>query len=96
MATVRYTFSLDALKDAGVVKWLDSQPNTSAAVREALKAYVEKPTNAELGAKLDEILNAIQTARWTSPLPEEARESQGNEPEAAIRGFDKMLGKFGA
>jgi hypothetical protein len=95
MASVRYTFSLDALKDAEVVKWLDSQPNTSAAVRAALKAYVEKPSNADLSAKLDEILNVIQTARWTSPIPE-TREPQGDEPEAAIRGFGRMVDKFGA
>ena len=95
MASVRYTFSLDALKDVEVVRWLDSQPNTSAAVREALRAYVEKPTNADLNAKLDEILNAIQTVRWTSPVPE-PREPQGEEPEAALKGFGRLVDKFGA
>jgi hypothetical protein len=94
VASVRYTFSLDALKDAEVVKWLDSQPNTSAAVRAALKAYVEKPTNADLNTKLDEILNAIQTARWTSPVPE-PQEPQGEEPEAAVNGFRRMKDRFG-
>lgn len=95
MASVRYTFSLDALKDAEVVKWLDSQPNTSAAVRAALKAYVEKPTNADLNTKLDEILNAIQTARWTAPISE-PQEPQGDEPEVAVKGFGRMVDKFGA
>jgi hypothetical protein len=94
MATVRYTFTLDAVKDAGVVRWLDSQPNTSAAIREALKAYVGKPTNAELGAKLDEVLNAIQTARLVTSSPAQPEASQGGEPAAAVEGFSKMLKRF--
>lgn len=92
MASVRYTFSLDAIKDTKIVKWLDSQPNTSAAVREALKAYVERPTSAELGARLDEILNAIQSARLMAPMPQEPTE--GGEPQKAIEGFDRMVEKF--
>lgn len=94
MASVRYTFSLDALKDAKVVKWLDSQPNISAAVREVLNAHVEGPTNANLGAKLDEILNAIQTARLVRPAPQQEG-PQGDEPEAAVAGFGRMLQRFG-
>lgn len=93
MASVRYTFTLDAIKDADVVRWLDSQPNTSAAIREALKAYVEKPTNAELGAKLDEVLNAIQTARLVTPAQAEEK-PQRDEPEAAAKGFEKMMKRF--
>lgn len=92
MASVRFTFTLHPVTDSKVVNWLMSQPNTSAAVREALKAYIEKPTPAELGAKLDEILNAIQSARLTAPMPQEIQE--GGEPQAAIEGFGRMVEKF--
>jgi len=92
MASVRFTFTLHPVTDSNVVTWLMSQPNTSAAVREALKAYIEKPTAAELGAKLDEILNAIQTARLVAPTPQVAIE--GEEPQAAIEGFDRMRERF--
>jgi hypothetical protein len=93
MASVRYSFTLDAVKDVNVIRWLDSQPNTSAAVREALKAYTEKPTNADLAAKLDDILNAFQTAQWVAHAP--AQIESGDEPAAAVAGFEKMLQKFG-
>lgn len=92
MASVRFTFTLHPVTDSKVITWLLSQPNTSAAVREALRAYIEKPTPAELGAKLDEILNAIQTARLAAPMPQEPQE--GGEPQKAIEGFDKMLERF--
>lgn len=92
-SSVRYSFTLNAITDSKVVFWLDSQPNTSAAIREALTAYVEKPTHADLGAKLDDILNAIQAARWVTPT--EKAEPQGDEPLAAVAGFEKMCQKFG-
>jgi len=94
MASVRYTFTLDPVKDVGVIKWLDSQPNTSAAIRAALEAYIERPTHADIGARLDEILNAIQTARWVTPISEPDQVPQG-EPTAAVKGFEKVLQKFG-
>ena len=93
MASVRFTFTLHPVTDSKVVTWLMSQPNTSAAVREALKAYVEKPTPAELGTKLDEILNAIQSARLMTPMPQQEPQ-EGGEPQAAIEGFDRMVEKF--
>jgi pyrroline-5-carboxylate reductase len=93
MPSVRYSFTLDAVKDINVIRWLDSQPNTSAAVREGLKAYIEKPTNADLAAKLDEILNAFQTVQWVATTP--AQIEGGDEPAAAVAGFEKMLQKFG-
>lgn len=92
MASVRFTFTLHPVTDSKVITWLLSQPNTSAAVREALKAYVEKPTPAELGAKLDEILNTIQTARLAAPMPQGPQE--GGEPQAALDGFGRMVEKF--
>ena len=33
MAAVRYSFSLDPIKDADLVRWLEMQANTSAAIR---------------------------------------------------------------
>lgn len=92
MATVRYTFTLDAIQDADVVRWLALQPNVSAAVRTALKAYVTRPTHADLGNKLDEMLSAIRGIRVVAAhdLPKE----DGGEPARAATGLDRMLGKF--
>ena len=94
MATVRYTFTLDAIQDADVVRWLALQPNVSAAVRQALKAYVERPTHADLGDKLDEVLSAIRGIRVVEvgDLPQEGG---GSEPAKAATGLDRMVGKFG-
>lgn len=94
MPSVRYSFTLDALKDVDVIRWLDSQSNTSAAVREALKSYVEKPSNADLSLKLDEILNAIQTAQLVTPVEQPQPASSQAEPEIAVKGLKKMIQKF--
>jgi len=96
MATVRYTFALDAIQDADVVRWLALQPNVSAAIRAALVAYVDRPTHADLSEKLDEVLSALQGMRFVSAgsLPQ-AQEATG-EPVRAATGLGRMLDKFGA
>lgn len=95
MATVRYTFTLDAIQDADVVRWLALQPNVSAAVRQALKAYIERPTHADLGDKLDEVLGAIRGMRFVSAVDLPQGEEAGGEPTKAAAGLDRMVGKFG-
>ena len=92
-AKVRYTFALDAIKDADVIRWLELQGNTSAAIRGALKAFLARPNHDDLSRKLDEVLTAIRTLRFIGPP--EPQEGEGrSEPERAARGLDRMVGKF--
>jgi len=92
MAAVRYTFTLSAVKDADVVRWLELQPNISAAIREALKAYVQRPTHYDLSHKMDEVLTAVRALRYVGAS--EPVEGGGEEPEKAAEGLDEMIAKF--
>lgn len=92
-AKVRYTFALDAIKDADVIRWLELQGNTSAAIRGALKAFLARPNHDDLDRKLNEILAAVKTARFVALEPQEGEGR--SEPERAARGLDRMVGKFG-
>ena len=93
MAAVRYSFSLDPIKDADLVRWLEVQANTSAAIREAIKSYVERPTHRELGIKLDRVLDALRNVRVVTPQMPAPDDEQG-EPAAARRGLDAMKARF--
>jgi Arc/MetJ-type ribon-helix-helix transcriptional regulator len=57
MSTVRKSFTLDAERDAALLAWLDAQPNTSEAIRDALRAAFDA-RNA--GATLGDVLQAIE------------------------------------
>jgi len=91
-AKVRYTFALDAINDAEVIRWLEMQGNTSAAIREALKAFVNRPNHDDLSRKLDEVLTTVRTLRFVGPA--EAREEGQGEPEKAARGLGRMVDRF--
>ena len=93
MAAVRYSFSLDPIKDVDLVRWLEMQANTSAAIREALKSYVDRPTHGELGTKLDRVLDALRNVRVVTPQVPVPDKEQG-EPAAARRGLDAMKARF--
>jgi len=92
-AKVRYTFALDAIKDAEVIRWLEMQGNTSAAIRGALKAFVNRPNHDDLSRKLDEVLTAVRTLRFVGPAEAQEGEGQG-EPEKAARGLGRMVDRF--
>lgn len=53
--TVRRTFTLDDERDADILSRLDAEENTSAVVREALRAHYH------LSLTLADILDAIRT-----------------------------------
>lgn len=92
-AKVRYTFALDAIKDADVIRWLELQGNTSAAIRGALKAFITRPTHDDLAHKLEEVLTTVRTLRFVGPSEPQEGEGQG-EPEMAAKGLDHMVDKF--
>ena len=93
MAAVRYSFSLDPIKDASLVRWLEVQANTSAAIREAIRCYAERPTHRDLDAKLDRVLDALCKVRVVTPQRPVSDGDYG-EPAAARRGLDAMKVRF--
>lgn len=58
MAIVRRSFALDSERDAGVLAWLDAQPNASEAIRAALRAAFEGRPQTE--ATLADVVQAIE------------------------------------
>lgn len=92
MAVVRYCFSLDPKRDAALIRWLDRQSGTTYAVRRALQAYVERPSHAELEAKLDQVLDVL---RGVQVIGAGATATEGaGEPARAVKGLETMLGRF--
>ncbi len=91
MASVRYSFTLDAIKDAELVRWLELQVNTSASVRDALRAWVDRPTHQELDAKLDQVLEALRDVRVVG-TPAEIQKS--TEPARARAGLNALKARF--
>ena len=94
MPSVRYTFSLDAVQDADLVRWLKLQPNTSAALRDALRAFVERPTLADLDAKLDQALDALRGVKVLQAGAAGDPEHDQAEPARARANLDKMKERF--
>jgi len=93
MPTVRYSFSFDTGRDAAIIGWLDSQPNASAAVREAIQACIASPSRADLEAKLDRLLEMIRNLRVVE-TPAEETPAAGDEPAQARKGLDAMKRRF--
>jgi len=93
MATVRYSFTLDAIKDADLVRWLELQPGISSTIRDALRAYAERPCHADLDAKLNEVLDALRNVQVVTG--DKAATPEQGEPARAVAGLDAMLKKFG-
>ena len=91
MPAVRYSISLDPVNDARLVRFLAQQANVSAVVREALYAYVDKPTAVE--TKLDSLLEMMRNMR-TVEVPAEETPAEGDEPAEARKGLDAMKKRF--
>jgi hypothetical protein len=90
---VRFTFSLDAIKDARYIQKLALEPNLSAAVRAAIMAFYDLPTHKELDAKLDQVLDALRNVQVVSASSTETAETP-SEPARARSGLDKMKARF--
>jgi hypothetical protein len=96
MPRVRYSFALDPIKDADIIRWLTLQPNVTAAIRKALSAYIERPSHVDLADKLDAVADMVNALRFAPLAHQDAGEAEEGEPEKAAQGFDKMLSKFRA
>jgi hypothetical protein len=93
MAISRFSFSLDVVKDFHIIKWLETQPNLSAAVRQALLEKIETPGLGEIGHKLDRVLDALRNVQVVTPGADHDAPIE-SEPAAAVAGLDAMIGKF--
>lgn len=101
MAIVRYSFSLNALKDAELIHALEAQTSKSATVRAALTYYLlNRPTNAELSEKIDTLVNRIdhigqilQSEKVYRSSPETTAEADV-EPQRSVQGLDSMIERF--
>lgn len=96
MPRVRYSFALHPVKDADIIRWLELQPNVTAAIRKALSAYIERPTHADLADRLDTVTSMVNALRFAPLVRQGEGEAEKGEPEKAAQGFDKMLSKFRA
>lgn len=85
--------SLDPEHDKDIMRWLGGQPNRSAAVREAIRAYMAK----EQGVTLEDVLAEVQalpsrlsgmTISNSEPITE------GKEPEAAAANLNGLLDRL--
>ena len=94
MAVVRYSFTLDAIKDADKVRRLALEPSITEVVRKALDAYYSRPSHQDIDTKLDEVLDClrgVQIVGMGSQAPDETAEV---EPATARRGLDAMRRRF--
>ena len=96
MPRVRYSFALHPIKDADIIRWLELQPNVTAAIRKALFAYIKRPSHAELADRLDTLASMVNALRFAPLAHQSGGEAEEGEPEKAAQGFDKMLSKFRA
>ena len=93
MPVVRYSYSLDAIQDADLIRRLETEINASAVVRDALRAWYERPTAADLDAKLDRLLAAMRDVRVIQATAPDDGNPVG-EPAAARAGLDGMKQRF--
>jgi hypothetical protein len=64
MAKQTVTFVVDTERDRDILRWLGSQGNKSAAIREAIRTYLERG-----GITLTDVYEAIQDLKRGSWVP---------------------------
>lgn len=85
---VTVTISLDTRDDKDVLRWLDQQDNRSAAVRQAIRAYIERG-----GVSLADVYQAIQELKKRSfaTAPTQGEDSDWpEEPAEAAAALDRL------
>lgn len=92
MPTVRYSISMDAIKNADVIRWIDQQDNASEAIRRLIRACINSPTQLEV--KLDRLIEMVQKMKVVETLVEEEAQTEDGEPAKARKGLDAMKKKF--
>lgn len=84
--------SLDPEADRDILRWLGKQSNRSAAVRDAIRAYMAKETGVTLADVLAEVRALPSRLSMVAVAPEP---EVGEEPEAAAAHLDGLLDRLG-
>ena len=92
MPVIRYSFTLDAIKDADKVRRLALESSVTETVRQALDAWYGRPSHQDLDVKLDEVLDCLRGVRVIG-ASEQAVEN-GSEPATARHGLNAMRKRF--
>jgi hypothetical protein len=90
MAIVK-NFSLDP-NDKDILRWLDEQPNQSAAIREAIRYYIAREdgiTLADLMIEIRSLPSRLHVVAGQGEMVE-----GGEEPEEAAANLDSLLGRL--
>jgi len=77
MPRVRYSFALHPVKDVDIIRWLELQPNVTAAIRKALLAYIERPSHTDLADRLDMVASMINALRFAPVVHQESEGEAG-------------------
>lgn len=88
MAKQTITFVLDTNRDRDVLRWLEGQANKSSAIREAIRAQMDRAD-----VTLRDVLAAIQDLKrhnGTPALTGEATVGNGDEPADVAVALDNL------
>lgn len=97
MPVLRYTFAIDPLERAEVVKWLEGLPPgvRSGQIVEVLAAHVSGPRLRDLLDELRALAQEIQALRRSGVQVQGAAGAQpGDEPDAAAAALDALVRRF--
>jgi hypothetical protein len=88
--------SVDDQTDNDILLWLEQQPNKSAAIRLAIRAYMAKqdgPTLADILAEIRSLPSRFTVS--TPPEGEAMAETELEEPAEAAVNLDGLLSRLG-
>lgn len=84
---VNVTLTLDSDRDRDIMRWLESQANRSAAVREAIRGHM----NGTSAATLDDVLREIRDLRRAGLVASGANQmAPGDEPADVAATLDDL------
>jgi hypothetical protein len=94
MAKIKCYFYLDDQRDAGLLAWLEQQPNRSLAVRKALRAWMsqEQGLDAEVLRRMlrEELARVAVVSGATAP----SRPEPVYEDEVVTEALDHLMGTW--
>jgi hypothetical protein len=86
-------FSLDGNADKDILRWLEGQPNQSAAIREALRYFMLREGGVSLADVMAEI-RALPSRLRLVAVSSDQVEISGEEPAAAAANLDDLLSRL--
>jgi len=86
--------SLDPEHDRDILRWLGRQSNRSAAVRKAIRAYMDADSGVTLAEVLAEIRALPEKLSVVAVAAGVPVDDEGEEPEVAAANLDGLLGRL--